>query len=96
MNGNDNSYHLTIHNDNKKGMIDLNIINLTAMDNNEVGKIEEINKCGHAQKRLHELGLYKDAEIKMLKNDRGPVIFSLSGCKLALGRNLASNIKISV
>ncbi len=96
MSGNDNSYHLTIHNDNKKGMIDLNIINLTAMDNNEIGKIEEINRCGNAQKRLHELGLYKDAEIKMLKNDRGPVIFSLSGSKLALGRNLASHIKISV
>lgn len=76
-------------------MIDLNLINLASMDNNEIGKVIEINKCGHAQRRLHELGLYKDAEVKMLKNDRGPVIFSLSGSKLALGRNLASNVIIS-
>lgn len=73
----------------------MNVINLTSMNNNETGKVIEINRCGHAQKRLHELGLYKDAEIKMLKNDNGPVIISLSGSKLALGRNLANNIKIA-
>lgn len=70
-------------------------INLTSLRDNEEGKVIEINKCGNARKRLYELGLYKDAEIKMLKNDVGPLIVSISGCKLALGRNLASNIRIA-
>lgn len=68
---------------------------LTSLKNNEEGKILEINRCGNARKRLYELGLYKDAEIKMVKNDVGPVIISLAGSKLALGRNLADHIKIN-
>ncbi len=69
-------------------------ISLTLLKDNEFGRVKEINRCGNAQKRLHELGLYKNAEVKMLKNDKGPIIISLSGSKLALGRNLADNIQI--
>lgn len=67
---------------------------LTSLKNNETGIVHEINKCGNARKRLYELGLCKNAEIKMVKNDKGPIIISLGGCKLALGRNLASHITV--
>ena len=70
-------------------------LNLTSLKKDEEGKVIEIDRCGNARKRLYELGLYKDAEIKMLKNDVGPVIISISGCKLALGRNLADHIQIA-
>ncbi len=73
----------------------MNSNNLASLNKDEECKIVEIDRCGHAQKRLYELGLYKSANVKMLKNDVGPVIISISGCKLALGRNLAKHIQIS-
>lgn len=69
--------------------------NLASLGENEECKILEIDRCGHAQKRLYELGLYKSAKVKVLKNDVGPIIISISGCKLALGRNLAKHIQIT-
>lgn len=68
---------------------------LTALKDNEKGRIHKIDRCGNARKRLYELGLCKDTEIKMVKNDKGPVIISVSGCKLALGRNLADHIQVA-
>lgn len=68
---------------------------LANLKNNETATIQEINKCGNSRKRLYELGLYKDAQIEMVKNDFGPVIISLGGCKLAIGRNLANHITVS-
>lgn len=73
----------------------MNTVNLSALKDNECGRIQEIDRCGNARKRLYELGLYKDREVKMIKNDRGPLIISLSGSKLALGRNLANHIKVA-
>lgn len=67
---------------------------LTFLKPNETGKIKEIIGGGMAKKRLFELGLNKGAEIKMVKNDIGPVILYLSGHKLALGRGLASKVII--
>ena len=61
---------------------------------NEKAIIGEISHCGTARKRLYELGLNKGTKITMVKNDIGPVILNVYGHKLALGRGLASKIKV--
>jgi Fe2+ transport system protein FeoA len=61
---------------------------------NDVGRVKEIMGCNDAKKRLFELGLNRGAQIQMIKNDIGPIILSMSGHKLALGRGLASKIII--
>lgn len=67
---------------------------LSSLKANEYGKIKGICGCGKANKRLYELGLYKNALVKVVKNDFGPIILNLSGNKLALGRGLASKIRV--
>ena len=67
-------------------------IELDFLKPNESGRIKEI-KGGHtASKRLFELGLNRGSEVKMMKNDFGPIILYLSGHKLALGRGLAHKV----
>ncbi len=58
----------------------------------EFGRIKEINGCADVRKRLFELGLRRGARIRIVKNDIGPLIVNVSGCKMALGRGLASKI----
>ena len=58
---------------------------LASMKPNDKGTVKEIVSCGHACKRLYELGLNKGAKIRVVKNDIGPIILELSGNKLALG-----------
>lgn len=70
-------------------------VSLNCLKPKECGKVMEINGCCSARKRLYELGLNKGANVKMIKNDFGPVILNLSGNKLALGRGLALNVIIS-
>ncbi len=70
----------------------MNYVSLDSLKPNHYGKIRLIDGCGKARKRLYELGLYKDATVKVVKNDFGPVILNLSGNKLALGRKLASKV----
>ncbi len=59
---------------------------------NEFGRIKEISGCEDVKKRLYELGLRRGAKVRILKNDIGPIILSVSGFKMALGRGLASKI----
>ncbi|SHH78584.1 FeoA family protein [Sporanaerobacter acetigenes] len=61
----------------------------------ESGIIVGIDGGEKASKRLYEMGFNKGAEIKVVKNDSGPIIVSLSGCKVALGRGIAQKIMIS-
>lgn len=77
-------------------MILLDNINLISLKPKEHGKVKEISGGCTARKRLYELGLNKGAQVKMVKNDFGPLILNLSGNKLALGRGLASNIVIEM
>lgn len=65
---------------------------LNSMKPRESGRVKEIAGCCKARKRLYELGLYKGANIKVIKNDLGPLIINLSGNKLAIGRGLASHV----
>ncbi|MDR7869765.1 MAG: FeoA domain-containing protein [Tissierellaceae bacterium] len=59
---------------------------------NENAIISGISNCGNAKKRLYELGLNTGTKVTMVKNDIGPIILSVHGHKLALGRGLASKI----
>ena len=58
------------------------------------GRVKEISSGNSAAKRLYEMGFYTGAKVKVVKNDRGPLIVSLSGNKIAIGRGLAQKIII--
>lgn len=57
--------------------------------------VREIAAGNYATKRLYELGFNTGANLKVVKNDRGPIIVSLSGNKIALGRGLAEKVMVS-
>mgnify|MGYP001267756193 CR=1 FL=1 len=44
--------------------------------------------------RLLELGFVKGTNLRVLKNDRGPLIISIDGVRLALGRGVANKILV--
>ena len=67
---------------------------LSSLKANETAKIVEISGGCTARRRLYELGLNKGSQIKMEKNDLGPVILNLSGHKLALGKGLANKVYV--
>ncbi len=66
--------------------------NLTMLRQGDKGKVNAIAAGRGATKRLYELGFNTSAFVKIIKNDVGPVIVSLNGNKVALGRGLASKI----
>lgn len=67
---------------------------LARLDVGDQGKVARIAAGGFATKRLYEMGFNTGAEIKVLKNDRGPMIVALGGHKIALGRGLAEKMFI--
>lgn len=68
------------------------VMSLDFLKTNESARIKEIQGGHTASKRLYELGLNRGSEVKMMKNDFGPIILYLSGNKLALGRGLAHKV----
>lgn len=58
------------------------------------GKVESIQAGSSATKRLYEMGFNTGAQVTMIKNDRGPIIVSLGGNKIALGRGLAEKMLV--
>ncbi|NMB26622.1 MAG: ferrous iron transport protein A [Tissierellia bacterium] len=69
-------------------------ISLIQLNSGEQGKVKKICAGGCATKRLYEMGFNTGAKVKVVKNDAGPIIVSLSGNKIALGRGLAQKIII--
>ena len=67
---------------------------LSKVKKNSKCKIKQVMGGCNARKRLYELGLNSGAHLKMVKNDFGPIIISMSGHKLAIGRGLASHIVV--
>ncbi|MFA7671991.1 MAG: FeoA domain-containing protein [Sphaerochaetaceae bacterium] len=70
-------------------------INLTMLHRGDKGKVDTIYAGRGATKRLYEMGFNTSAFVTVIKNDTGPVIVSLNGNKVALGRGLASKIILS-
>lgn len=60
----------------------------------EIGTVDNITGGEKVSKRLYEMGFNTGSEVKVIKNDIGPIIVSLSGSKIALGRGLAQKIMI--
>lgn len=69
-------------------------IALTNLNPGKSGRVKNIAAGDCATKRLYEMGFNTGANVKVIKNDRGPVIVSLSGNKIAIGRGLANKIII--
>ncbi|NMB42059.1 MAG: hypothetical protein GX996_09000 [Firmicutes bacterium] len=62
----------------------------------DTGKIKLIDAGRYATRRLYEMGFTVGAPVKIIKNDAGPVIVSLAGNKIALGRGLAEKIILEI
>ncbi|SHH78638.1 FeoA family protein [Sporanaerobacter acetigenes] len=69
---------------------------LTQLNPGDSCTIKKIYAGNYATKRLYEMGLNTGAELKVIKNDTGPVIVSLFGNKIAVGRGLAEKIMIAI
>lgn len=67
------------------------LVNLYSGDK---GVIKEVAAGSYATKRLYEMGFNAGANLTVVKNDRGPIIVSLSGNKIALGRGLAEKVLV--
>ncbi|NLY77683.1 MAG: ferrous iron transport protein A [Tissierellia bacterium] len=68
---------------------------LTQLNSGQNCKIKKISAGMMASKRLYEMGLNSGAEVKVVKNDIGPVIVSVHGNKIAVGRGLAEKIIVA-
>jgi ferrous iron transport protein A len=71
------------------------ILNLTMLQKGDRGKVSSIDAGKYATKRLYELGFNTSASVTIIKNDFGPIIVSLNGNKVAVGRGLASKILLA-
>jgi ferrous iron transport protein A len=67
---------------------------LTTLRKGDGGKVIGIDAGKTATKRLYEMGFNTGASVKIIKNDSGPVIVSLNGNKMAVGRGLAGKIQL--
>ena len=60
-------------------------------------KINKIIGGKEAQARLSSMGLIPGKDVEIIKNSsHGPMILSLGGSKLVLGRGLANKIRVSL
>lgn len=72
----------------------MDCLSLISLNSGESCRIEQIVAGRSATKRLYEMGFNKGAQVKVLKNDRGPMIVALCGHKVALGRGLAEKMLV--
>ncbi len=62
---------------------------------NENLKIVQVGHGGKFKKKLSEMGLYRDSQIKVIKNDiPGPLIVDVKGSRLIIGRGQAQKIMV--
>lgn len=59
------------------------------------GKVCDINGGRTVSKRLFEMGFNKGQEIEVIKNDAGPLVVGLNGCRIAVGRGMALKILLN-
>jgi len=58
-------------------------------------KVLQIRHEEKFKKRLSDMGIYKDAQVKIVKNDiPGPLIVDIKGSRLILGRGQAQKIMV--
>lgn len=73
------------------------MVSLDFLKTGDSGKIRIINGKQNFLSRISGIGFSLNEKIEMLQNNkRGPVIVSLRGSEIALGRNEASSILIDL
>ncbi|WP_292755440.1 FeoA family protein [Methanobacterium sp.] len=71
------------------------MMSLAMAGENENLKIVQVWHGGKFKKKLSEMGLYKDSQIKVIKNDiPGPLIVDVKGSRLIIGRGQAQKIMV--
>jgi len=73
-----------------------NTMPLTLLRPNEQGVIADIVGGTEAHVRLLELGFSKGKEVRVLKNDYGPLIVALNDQRIALGHGMAQKILVQL
>ncbi|MDD2557946.1 MAG: FeoA family protein [Desulfuromonas sp.] len=61
----------------------------------EVVYIRGFSGCPHTRKHLQDMGLIPGEEIRIISCGRGPMVISVKGSNLALGRGMANNIMVA-
>ncbi|NMA66362.1 MAG: ferrous iron transport protein A [Clostridiaceae bacterium] len=70
---------------------------VTTLDSLKVGQraiVSSIAGGRMASKRLYEMGFNRGSQVRIIKNDIGPIIVCLAGSKIALGVGLARKIVV--
>lgn len=58
-------------------------------------KVVQVREQSKLSKKLCDLGIYNDSELRIVKNDiSGPVIVEVKGSKIILGRGQAQKIMV--
>lgn len=72
----------------------MNTTQLVSLHPGDSCKVQKISAGCNATRRLYEMGLNTGTTMKIIKNDIGPIIISLCGNKIAIGRGLADKILV--
>lgn len=76
--------------------MDSRLLPLTALLPGQKGRIVTMNVGRGKARRLMELGLLPGEVVQVISNSVGPVVLSVRGMTLALGRRVASQIWVEV
>lgn len=72
------------------------LIPLAMVSAGYVAKIVTVNAGKGAIQRLMELGLTPGVEVKVLKNDIGPLLLQVRGITVALGKGIAMKVLVEI
>lgn len=61
----------------------------------EVVYVQGFSGCPNLRKRLQGMGLIPGEEIRIISCGRGPMVISLKGSNVALGRGMANHIMVA-
>ncbi|MHA2309111.1 MAG: FeoA family protein [Candidatus Heimdallarchaeaceae archaeon] len=70
------------------------LLQLIDVDENKIVLVKEISAGHKAQRFLADLGIHEGENIRITKNDVGPIIVEIKRTRVAVGRGLASKIKV--
>ena len=71
------------------------MMTLAMANKNEELKILQVGYGERFKKRLSDMGIYKDARVRIVKNDiPGPLIIEVKGSQLIIGRGQAQKIMV--
>jgi Fe2+ transport system protein FeoA len=61
----------------------------------EVVYVQGFSGCPNLRKRLQAMGLIPGEEIRVVSCGRGPMVISVKGSNIALGRGMANHIMVA-